>query len=231
MIGVFDSGVGGLVSYKELRRLLPDEDIIYLADKANCPYGTKTKEELLRLVKNDIKRLKELGADDILIACCTASTVHGLLDEEERRSSLPIIAPTAELLQKKAAGSNDFKVTVIATEHTAASHAFKTSLPELNVTELAAQRLVALAEGGNKDGHISRECKAYIDLLTEGIKSTAPSALVLGCTHFSHLLCEFKSRLSGTDVISPAHIGAYAMYKRIIIKEKRSKNSRCLYTE
>ena len=74
MLGVFDSGVGGLAALRELRRLLPFEDMIYLADKENAPYGTKTEDELVALVREDVKRLRELGAEKILMACCTAST-------------------------------------------------------------------------------------------------------------------------------------------------------------
>ena len=84
MIGIFDSGVGGLNAFYEVRRGLPYADIAYLADRANAPYGTKPKDELISLVKNDIKRLRELGCRLILIACCTASTVYPELSDDEK---------------------------------------------------------------------------------------------------------------------------------------------------
>ena len=118
MIGIFDSGVGGLSAYRELRLLLPRCDIIYLADRRNAPYGTKTKDELIKLVKHDILQLKNMGAEKILVACCTASTVVPHLDFEERRCVLPIIFPAARVAARLA------RVTVIATEHTARSSAF-----------------------------------------------------------------------------------------------------------
>ena len=62
MIGIFDSGVGGLAAYKEVRRLAPQADIVYLADRKNAPYGTKGREELIKLVNKDVSRLREMGA-------------------------------------------------------------------------------------------------------------------------------------------------------------------------
>ena len=82
MIGVFDSGVGGYCAFRELRRLLPREDMVYLADRKNAPYGTKSEDEIIAFTKANIKRLREIGARKILIACCTASSVYNSLDEE-----------------------------------------------------------------------------------------------------------------------------------------------------
>ncbi len=237
MIGIFDSGVGGLVSYTELRRLLPSEDIIYLADRGNAPYGTKARDELIRLVKKDIQRLRALGADRILIACCTASTVYGELTEEERNISLPIILPTAEEIYKAAKKrSGEYRVTVIATEHTAASHAFSNALNEISksisVKELAAQELVSLAELGNRDGATDRRTEAYLNELSERIRSDSPDALVLGCTHFSRFISEFEDRLPGILILSPAHIGARKLYNETESNTiARTSNGRCLYTE
>ena len=118
MIGIFDSGVGGLNAYYELKRLLPDEDFIYLSDRKNAPYGTKSEDEIIALTRADIKRLKNAGARKILIACCTASSIHHKLDDEERQISLPIITPAAEIAAKSAK-----RILVIATEHTAKSSA------------------------------------------------------------------------------------------------------------
>ena len=71
MIGIFDSGRGGIASLTVVKKLLPRVDIAYLADRKNAPYGTKSERELKLLVRRDIARLRELGAEKILIACCT----------------------------------------------------------------------------------------------------------------------------------------------------------------
>ena len=206
MIGIFDSGVGGLVSYRELRRLLPKEDILYLADRRNAPYGTKTKDELIKLVKRDILRLKKMGAEKILVACCTASTVLPFIDESERQDVLPIISPAAE------AAANYERITVIATEHTVSSHAFKNGILKLNsnasVEEIPCQRLVALVEGGARDENIGDECREELSRVAMAVEKHRSEAIVLGCTHYSHLENTIKKLLPGVAVVNPAKIGA-----------------------
>lgn len=207
MIGVFDSGVGGLNSYRELRCLMPTEDIIYLADGKNAPYGTKSERELLRLVKNDIKLLSDMGADKILIACCTASTVYGKLTEEEQKISIPIIIPAA-----KSAVKYGERITVIATERTVASHSFKREIsdisPTMRVTEIPTQNLVDAAERLVRYGYIDEESQSAIDSAAEKIRATNADALILGCTHFSYFESALRNRLPKVKIINPAKIGA-----------------------
>ena len=239
MIGVFDSGVGGLVAYKELRRLLPRADVAYLADRKNAPYGTKKKDELTELVTKDIRRLKDLGASRILIACCTASAVYKELCEDIQRLATPIILPTArEIARLSEDRKEPYRVTVIATEHTVSSRAFTLATEELVgkrnerclMTEIAAQKLVTLVEEGNADGSITPDAEDYLDGLCKRIKSHSPEALILGCTHFSHLKSEFEERLFGVKIISPAHLGARELY-RLMKKnnEDTAGSGRCLY--
>ena len=217
MIGIFDSGVGGLVSYRELRRLLPKEDILYLADRRNAPYGTKSKDELIMLVKRDISRLTLLGAEKILIACCTASTVYGELSECEKDISIPIISPTAKHLATLAQESaHPYRIAVIATEHTKDSKAFSDSISgytkNAKITEIGAQELVSFAESGEKDGKISTRTHLYLDSLCKRVRLFSPDALVLGCTHFSYFEESLRERLSGVLTVSPARLGAKEMY-------------------
>lgn len=224
MIGVFDSGVGGICAFRELRRLMPREDIVYLADRKNAPYGTKTKDEIIALTKADIKRLRTVGADKILIACCTASSVYNSLDEEEREISLPIIRPAAEKAARVAR-----RIAVIATERTVASGAFShelSRLTEATVGELACQRLVALVEGGCRDGRINAECEGEINRIAELVWTLGADTLILGCTHFSHLERELQKRCK-VKTVSPAREGALALVKEI--KNSRGENGRTIY--
>ncbi len=236
MIGIFDSGVGGLVSYGVLRRLLPSADICYLADRRHAPYGTKSKDELLQLVKKDIKRLSDLGADKILIACCTACTVYSDLSQAEKDKCSQIILPTAEAIAKEALHNNgEYRVTVIATERTCASHEFKNSvnncLQRATVAEIAAQELVTLAEYGNRDGKTDPRTEIYLDSLCKKIEAEHPDALVLGCTHFSRFKGEFERRLSDCIIFSPAHIGARCLYNKYIKNKRTPESGKSLYTE
>ena len=223
MIGIFDSGVGGICAFQEVRRLLPREDILYLADRKNAPYGTKTKEEILALTRADIKRLRLMGADKILIACCTASSVYDLLNEEEREISLPIIRPASE---KAASGR---RIAVIATERTVLSGVFEKELSTLTdapVLQMAEQNLVALVEGGCRDGKITSECEDEIERISGRIKSFGADRLILGCTHFSHLEGSLQ-KSCGIRTVSPAREGARALVK--MIKQCRKENGRTIY--
>lgn len=208
MIGVFDSGVGGLTALAELRRLLPRTDMIYLADREHAPYGTKSEEEILSLAENCIKRLITAGAEKILIACCTASTLHSRLTEGERRITTPIIAPAARAAQRVSRG----KIAVIATEATVRSHAFSRELlaiGECEVTEHAAQELVAMVESGASDQNpLSSEEKSTLSRLLEPIEASRADTLILGCTHFPHLRGHIAAMLPCVKLISPSREGA-----------------------
>lgn len=196
MLGVFDSGRGGLVAYRELRGLLPRANLIYLADRKNAPYGTRSEGEILELTAGAIERLTHMGADRVLIACCTASTVHERLPERLRQASIPIITPTAELC------SESERVLVIATEHTVRCGAFSKEIAKFStasVTEVPMQPLVSAIEWGFSTEswveQITRLCQGY-------------DSLILGCTHFSHLYDELRAVMPEINILSPAHIGA-----------------------
>lgn len=208
MIGVFDSGVGGLTALAELRRLLPRTDMIYLADREHAPYGTKSEEEILSLAENCIKRLITAGAERILIACCTASTLHSRLTEGARGITTPIIAPAARAAQRVSRG----KIAVIATEATVRSHAFRRellSIGECEVTEHAAQELVAMVESGASDQNpLSSEEKSRLARLLEPIEASRADTLILGCTHFLHLRGHIAATLPCVKLISPSREGA-----------------------
>ena len=212
MIGIFDSGVGGLTAYKEVRRLSPSADIIYLADRKNAPYGTKKQDELIRLVKNDVKLLRSLGATDILIACCTASTVYPFLDARTRRRTIPIITPSV----KASLGLK--RIAVIATEHTVKCHAFgnaiKKAHPQSSVLEISAQPLVSMVECGSRDGNISGLCREYLEKTASRIREFNADGLILGCTHFSHLENTLGEYLPEVKIISPAREGARKLVER-----------------
>ncbi len=201
------------MSFRDVRRVLSHENIVYLADRKNAPYGTKTKEELIRLVESDVKRLSEYGCERILIACCTASTVHPHLPKELREISIPIIAPTAK------AASGRESIAVIATRHTVSSSAFAKALSDISPTSAAAEieagELVTLVESGGRDGHLSDDQIKTIKNIADRIKTHDPDTLILGCTHFSHLEKTFAELLPDLKIISSAREGAMALINEI----------------
>jgi glutamate racemase len=231
MIGVCDSGEGGRVAVEELRALAPLADVCFFADRENAPYGTKSPDELLSLLRADIRRLRGAGADEVLIACCTASTVYNKLTDDLKDVSVPIISPAVRLAAKVGG-----RVAIIATSHTTASHAFRDEIhsidPRVRVLERDAQPLVTMVDNGSHDGFCSKECREYLDLLAKELGEFRPDTLVLGCTHFSNLECELKARLDEVKIISPARVGAFLIASEYppsrITQNMKAKN---IYTE
>lgn len=215
MIGVFDSGAGGLTAIAEMRRLNPSVDVCFLADYENAPYGTKSEKELVRLVKNDVLRLISAGADDILMACCTASTVREYLPEAIKVTTLPIIAPAA----KEAARVTKIgKIGVIATEATVRSGCFSRELFKYgavtDVFEVPTQQLVSLVEAGCSDRHIDKFQREILYNVLKPMKRFGIDTLILGCTHFSHLEREIGAALPGVRTVNASRIGAREIMKR-----------------
>ena len=213
MIGVFDSGAGGLTAISELRHLMPSADICFFADRKNAPYGTKSRRELIKLVEGDILKLYRKGADRILMACCTASTVYEYLPQEMKRIALPIIEPAArEAARVTACG----KIGVIATEATAASGAFSKALSKFptvkEVYELPLQRLVTMVEGGAVDGNLQSHERDELSRLLAPLRNKIDT-LILGCTHFPHLEREIGGCLSGVRLVSSSREGAREISK------------------
>ena len=209
MIGIFDSGEGGLCALEKLRELNQSVDICFFADRENAPYGEKTKEELTRLAASDIKRLLDFGADEILIACCTASTVWESLCEEYKRITTPIIKPTAEAAAKSTKTKN---IGVIATRATAKSRKFTDALHAIDkalcVYEMATPDFVTMAETASPD-------RKKIEEALLPLRDLKIDTLILGCTHFTRLENEIAECLSGVKLIHSSYEGAKEIAKKI----------------
>lgn len=192
MIGIFDSGLGGLTALCESRKLLPRTDIVYFGDTARCPYGVKSEKTLLRYTEEAISLLKSYGADRILAACGTVSSVT--LPRLRDRVTAKLYGVCEEGL----AEISGEKIAVIATPATVRSHAFrdaiKKRLPKASVTETACPMFVAMAENGLCDPHdpVVRE---LVSRSLAPIKEDPPDTLVLGCTHFPLLAGAIKAVL------------------------------------
>ncbi|MBE6536809.1 MAG: hypothetical protein E7673_02530 [Ruminococcaceae bacterium] len=211
MIGVFDSGAGGLFALAELRRLKPKADITFLADRKNAPYGNKSQSELIGLVKSDIERLVLSGCERVLIACCTASTVYDLLPVEYREISVPIISPTARLATEK---SINKRIGILSTEATEKSRAFVEKIkkyePMAWTVSAHAPELVALAEAGERDGGLSALGSSTVEKCVSVFCGTGIDTLILGCTHFAYFENKIKDILC-VETVNSAVVGASVM--------------------
>ncbi len=214
MIGIFDSGLGGLAVLKRVRDINKNIDVALLADQKHAPYGTKSERELIRLVKNDIRLLENIGAEKILIGCCTASTVYAMLSKKERALSLPIIAPSAK---EALSVTQNGKIGVIGTRATIASKAFSREISalcsECETYENEAQALVSLVEGGCRDGAVTSEGARLIYGILKPLKAKNIDTLILGCTHFDWLFRTVAEYMPKVRVVSSPKAGALEMMK------------------
>ena len=180
MIGVFDSGVGGLSVLREIRGHLPQADLLYVADRGRAPYGTRTLAEVSAIAHEVTDWLVGVGATCVVVACNTASAM-ALGDLEVELPIWGVLEPGARWAAEKSAG----RVGVIATESTVRSGAYARTLlalrPALHVVSRACPLFVPLVEEGWTDDPITRAvAERYLRPLLEDRIDT----LVLGCTHF-----------------------------------------------
>ena len=181
-IGVFDSGVGGLTVLAEIRKALPNENIVYLGDTKNFPYGSKSKEEIIEFAIQNVETLIKKQVKVIIIACGTATSQA--LDTLRERFDIPIIGiidPTVEHIKSK----NYQEVGVIATEGTIRSGAWeqklKEKMPEIKVTNKACPMLATIAEEGKAQ---SAEGRKVIKEYMKPFKEKHIDKIILGCTHY-----------------------------------------------
>lgn len=203
-LGVFDSGVGGLTVLREIMRQLPHEDAIYLADTARVPYGGRSPEEILKINEEIIPFLIDQGAKLIVVACGTSSAIaYPVLKDKYKVRMIGMIEPGA---RAALAASRSGRIGVIATVGTVHSHAYQKTLQSMKesvqVFAEACPLFVPLIEGGFIEAEETRRvAREYLKpLLKEKIDT-----LILGCTHYPHLLKIIKERV-GYDVtiVDPA---------------------------
>ncbi len=211
MIGVFDSGIGGLTAVKELRRLRPDLDIVFYADTARIPYGTRSPETIRKYAAQALTFLAAQGADAILIACGTVSSV-----------ALPAIAPTFPLplwgVVEPAAVlayhySRNHTIGIIGTQATIESHSFENALSRLgrvSTCSVACPLFVCLAENGftaADDPVAAAAVNHYLSVL----RRTEADTLILGCTHFPLLAAPIARYLPRVRLVGAGESAAAAL--------------------
>ncbi len=197
-IGVFDSGVGGLTVLKQLSVRMPHERLIYLGDTARLPYGTKSRETVLKYSMRNAAFLLEKGVKCLVVACNTASSLA--LDGLKREFDMPVIGVIQPGAKKAASASRLRRVGVIGTLATVRSRAYEKAIEvyggDIEVTAVPCPLFVALAEEGWVDDEVTyRVAERYLRPLQDrGI-----DVLVLGCTHYP-LLKPVLAEVMGTEV-------------------------------
>lgn len=182
-IGIFDSGVGGLTVYREVCRLLPLEEVIYLGDTARVPYGTKSADVVLKYALQDSLFLMDLGVKLIVIACNTATACA--LPYLRERLRVPVIGVIEPGAQAALAMSKGRRVGIIATEGTIRSGAYEKALRAIDASVqcfgCATPLLVPLVEENIvQPAIIDPILRHYLS----DMKKFDPDSLILGCTHY-----------------------------------------------
>lgn len=190
-IGVFDSGVGGLTTVRELQKILPCEDIVYLGDTGRVPYGTRSRETIRKYAAQDIAFLLSKDVKAVVAACGTVSTVFGEQQFRELGSDMPYIDIVAPATRSACALSAKGRVGVIATPAAIRTGAYGKAVraisPGTKVFGNACPLFVPLVENGmiNRDDEITRMCaQMYLEPLVREEIDT----LILGCTHYPLLI-------------------------------------------
>lgn len=183
-IGIFDSGIGGITVLKQLKKLLPNEQFIYLGDSARLPYGTKGSSTILRYAQEAANYLQKQDIKMLIIACNTASSVATQFLQEH--SNCPVIG-TIEPVVESLAAQNAKNILVTGTRATVLSAAFDraihSKIPQAQVKSVACPLFVPLVEEGIFNGPIVEQ---VIDLYLRNLKAEISNfdSLVLGCTHY-----------------------------------------------
>ena len=205
MIGVFDSGYGGLTILKDFLKELPEYDYLYLGDNARAPYGNRSTETLIGYASQAVEYLFEQGCSLIIIACNTASsTVLRHLQEEylrkpqrQDRKILGVIRPLAEeavkITQKNSIGVVGTRSTITAKSYEIELQNLKS---DLRVFSQACPLLVPLIE---ENWYKKPETRMILKKYLKFLQNANIDTLVLGCTHYPFLLKEF-SRIMGKNV-------------------------------
>ena len=206
MIGLFDSGLGGLTVLARVRERMPLVDTIFFADQAHVPYGDRTHGDLLGLLRANLSRLDAYGVDAIVMACNTSCAIA------ERYGWPPARATVLDLIESAAIAverGGFRRVGVVATAATVGAGSYgrtlRARIPGIDVVEVPAPALVPLVEAGELDGESPRAAVAEVcthlplDL----------DAVVYGCTHYPVLERHFRAALGGgVALVDPAAMQA-----------------------
>lgn len=233
-IGIFDSGIGGTSIWKEIAKLLPNEETIYLADSKNAPYGNKSSEAILALSIKNTELLLELGAKIIVVACNTATT--NAIATLRARYQVPFIG-IEPAIKPAALQTRTNTVGVLATKGTLTSALFhntsKLHAAGIKVIEQEGKGLVKLIESGEAE---SKEMEVLLRDLVQPMVDQGIDCLVLGCTHYPYLIPLLKKVLPANVQIIDSGF-AVAKQTKAILKERnllntvaRNKVSHTFYT-
>lgn len=222
VIGVFDSGVGGISVLRELIQIMPNENYLYFGDSVHAPYGTKTLEEVRALTIENVQTLLGKGAKSIVVACNTAtSAAVAILRKMYPELPLVGIEPAIKPAVLACPGK---RIVVMATPMTLCQDKFQTLMQKYEdmaqIIPLPCPGLMEFVERGDLD---SEELHKYLTELLWGVQEKEIAAIVLGCTHYPfarEMISEVVGK--GVSIFDGGNGTAREMHRRLMIAGRLS---------
>ncbi|MBP3332122.1 MAG: glutamate racemase [Tidjanibacter sp.] len=216
-IGMLDSGIGGLSVWKEVKRLLPNESIVYFGDGKNCPYGGRPADEIRGFVVEAVERLLERGAKLIVLACntATAAAVEYLRDNYD----IPFVG-MEPAVKPAALTSKSGVVGILATKCSLEGDLFQKTAAKysdkVNILTAVGESFVEIVEKSQEE---TAEALEKVRIVVEPLVEAGVDKIVLGCTHYPFLEANMRKVIGDRDVeiIDPAH--AVAERVRFLLNE------------
>ncbi|OGO90010.1 MAG: glutamate racemase [Clostridiales bacterium GWF2_38_85] len=216
-IGVFDSGLGGLTAVSKLHELLPEENIIYFGDTARLPYGTRSRQTIVRYAKSDLAFLVSKGVKAVLVACGTVSS--NAINELQASTDIPIVGVVEASADRacEVAMSGNGKVLLIGTSATVGSKKYEEYINSkyrgIEIISKACPMFVPLVENKLRCGYSIKRMIAAEYLLE--IAAQKPDAVILGCTHYILLADVLKELFYRSVLIDSGEEAAKRMKKTL----------------
>ncbi len=235
-IGVFDSGVGGLTVLRAMRQCMPQEHYLYLGDTARLPYGTKSRETIIRYAIQVAAKLISQQIKILVVACNTATSA-ALPALRERYPGVPVVGVVEPGAQAACRASHSGHIAVIATESTVRGGSYREAIlrrrPDARVESRACPLFVPMAEEGLFDGPLVEGIAArYLAPLFP--PADRPDCLVLGCTHYP-LLAPAIRNVIGEEVIlvdsaaTTAETVCRILYEQALARTSDSNDGTCRF--
>ncbi len=234
MIGLFDSGHGGLTVLRVLVERFPDERFVYLGDHGKAPYGNRSSDEIVALTRRGVEALMRQGCRLVVLACNTATCVALRQLQQQWLPKSPwagmcnvvgVVAPTVEAATQTPWGVtapqypqkyNSDVIAVFATRRTVGSDVFRHEIlkrcPRIEVVQQACPELAGAIEAGAPEDELDAMVRAAVSAALQRTGATPPHRAILGCTHYPLIEPLFRRHLPpATRVLAQADVVAHSL--------------------
>lgn len=212
-IGIFDSGLGGLTVFKQIKKLIPKENMIYLGDTARVPYGTRSRETVIKFAIEDVNFLMKKDVKAIVIACNTASAYA--FEDIKNTVNIPVFDVVSGATKEAVDRTRNKRIAVVGTSGTISSNSYEKQIvslcSECKVFSKACPLLVPFIEEGETDGEA---IDFIIDKYLSELINKDFDVLILGCTHYPLIADLIQTKVGNSvKLIDPGKSAAQKIQK------------------